>query len=165
MTNSTQIDFPKIWEQMIAHFSLGDWSLHGPNHWRNVELFGRQLCRLNGADELVVRLFAVFHDAERQNEGHDPDHGQRAAELVESIHGTDFRISATQLDLLLDACRYHHDGLTSSDITIGTCWDADRMDLPRVGIDPNPAKMSTLHGKDYATRGPIALAANPASDQ
>ena len=70
-----QINFAMLWEQMVAHFSLGDWSLHGPNHWRNVELNGLKLCRLNGADETVVRLFSVFHDVERHNEGHDPDHG------------------------------------------------------------------------------------------
>ena len=68
------IDYPAQWEQLIAHFSLGDWSAHGPNHWRNVELHGLQLCNLNDADETVVRLFAMFHDVERQNDGYDPDH-------------------------------------------------------------------------------------------
>jgi len=157
------IDFPKLLERMTAHFSLGDWSLHGPSHWRNVESHGLQLCRLNGADETVVRLFSVFHDVERQNDGHDPDHGRRAADLIQSIHGTDFQVSDSQLQTLLDACRYHNDGLTSTDLIIGTCWDADRMDLPRVGIIPNPEKMSTIPGKEFATRGPIALKPEPPS--
>ena len=151
------IEYAAIWDRMTVHFSLGDRSLHGPSHWRNVEHYGTQLCRLNGADETIVRLFAVFHDVERQNEGHDPEHGRRAADLVETIHGTLFEISDQQLQLLLDACKYHNDGLTSLNLTIGTCWDADRMDLPRVGIAPVPAKMSTMHGKDYAIRGSIAI--------
>jgi uncharacterized protein len=77
--------------------------------------------------------------------------------LIQSIHGTGFHLPESHLETLLDACRYHNDGLTSTDLTIGTCWDADRMDLLRVGIVPNPEKMSTIHGKDYATRGPVAL--------
>lgn len=36
----------------------------------------------------------------------------------------------------------------SSDLTIGTSWDADRLHLPRVGITPDPALLSTAaaHG-------------------
>ncbi len=68
-----------------------------------------------------------------------------------------FPITDDQLELLLDACRFHNDGKTSSDLTIGTCWDADRMDLPRVGITPRAEKMSTQVGKDFAARGPVAL--------
>ena len=154
---SREIDFPRLWELMTEHFSLGDWSIHGPNHWRNVELNGLQLARLNGADEIIVRLFAVFHDVERENEGTDLEHGRRAADLIQRIHGDEFEISELQLEVLLDAVRYHNDGLVSDDLNIGTCWDADRMDLPRVGIIPAARKMSTRHGKDYANRGPVAL--------
>ncbi len=148
------IDYPAIWKMMTAHFSLGEGSFHGPDHWTNVKQNGLQLCCVNGADETVVRLFAVFHDADRRNEGYDPDHGRRAADLVLNLHGDVFEIGDVRLELLLEACRYHNDGLTSSDLTIGTCWDADRMDLPRVGIDPVAEKMSTQIGKDYARWGP-----------
>ena len=154
---NARIDFDALWEKMSAHFSLGDHSYHGPAHWRKVELNGRRLCRVNGADELVVRLFAVFHDVERHNEGYDPEHGRRAADLALGLHGTDFWVPDASLDLLLEACRFHNDGLTSTDLTIGTCWDADRMDLPRVGIALDPDLMSTLAGKQYAVHGPIAL--------
>ena len=145
-----QIDYSAIWEQNTAHFLLGEWSLHGPNHWRNVELNGLQLCQLNGADETVVRLFAVFHDVERHNEGHDPDHGRRAADLIETLHGDAFQISPEKLQLLLNACRFHNDGKTTSDITIGTCWDADRLDLGRVGITPHPSRLCTEAAKNPA---------------
>ena len=42
----------------------------------------------------------------------------------------------------------------SDDPTIGTCWDADRLHLPRVSIEPNPAFFSTP-----AAHGPAPLAA------
>ena len=35
-------------------------------------------------------------------------------------------------------------------ITIGTCWDADRLDLGRVGIIPSSDFMSTQAGKESA---------------
>ena len=142
---------------MIAHFSLGERSLHGPNHWKNVEIYGLRLCGLNGADETIIRLFAVLHDAERQNEGHDPQHGRRAADLARTLNGTSFRLDEQRMSLLIDALSYHNDGLTSEDITIGTCWDADRMDLPRVGIKPLARLMSTHYGKQYAIHGDNAL--------
>ena len=41
-------------------------------------------------------------------------------------------------ELLYDACKLHTDGLTDGDITLQTCWDADRLDLGRVGITPLP---------------------------
>lgn len=147
------IDFEKIWKTMIDHFSLGDFSIHGPNHWRNVELNGLQLCQQNGADQDVIRLFAVFHDAERKNEGSDPDHGRRASELIRSLHGDLFTLDNDSLTLLSEAVRFHNDGLVSEDLTIGTCWDADRLDLPRVGITPCPDRLSTKHGKRLANDG------------
>jgi hypothetical protein len=36
------------------------------------------------------------------------------------------------------------------DVTIQTCWDADRLDLGRVGIRPDPARMGTEAGKRIA---------------
>ena len=37
----------------------------------------------------------------------------------------------------------HANGLVSADPTIGTCWDADRLHLPRVGIRPRRELVST----------------------
>ncbi len=143
-------DFQALWRELAAQFALGEWSLHGPNHWRNVERNGLKVARASGADVLVVRLFAVFHDAARENENHDPEHGQRAAELVRAGHGGHFRLQPEQLAELLYACTHHHQGFTTDRVTTGTCWDADRLDLPRVGVQPHPSKMSTAEGKRLA---------------
>jgi uncharacterized protein len=35
---------------------------------------------------------------------------------------------------------------------IGACWDADRLDLTRVGIIPDPDMMSTEPGKELAAQ-------------
>lgn len=94
-------------------------------------------------------LFAYLHDIERINEGYDPEHGQRAAMLIEGLYrDRQVRISQSQLETLNFACWYHNDPNAKSDnITIQTCWDADRLDLWRVGITPSPRSLNTLFGK------------------
>jgi uncharacterized protein len=41
------------------------------------------------------------------------------------------------------ACQEHTNGGVSSDPTIGVCWDADRLNLGRVEIRPDPRWLST----------------------
>ena len=48
-----------------------------------------------------------------------------------------------RFDLLYEACRLHTDGHTAGDPTLLACWDADRLDLGRVGITPKPALLCT----------------------
>ena len=48
------------------------------------------------------------------------------------------------------ACTWHTHGQLSSDPTIATCWDADRLDLGRVGMRPHADYMSTAKGKELA---------------
>ena len=67
-------------------------------------------------------------------------------------------VTAAQLELLQHACFEHTNGQVSSDPTVGACWDADRLDLPRVGVTPNPALFST----ERAHEGPPALGHPPA---
>jgi len=55
-----------------------------------------------------------------------------------------------QLERLIYACAHHTKGLTDSDPTVQTCWDADRLDLGRVGITPDPARLCTDAARDPA---------------
>jgi uncharacterized protein len=43
-------------------------------------------------------------------------------------------------------------GRTEADNTIQTCWDADRLDLGRVGIVPDPSRLCTAAAKEPAIR-------------
>ena len=38
------------------------------------------------------------------------------------------------------------------DATVNACFDADRLDLGRVGITPNPDKMATVAGRVLAEK-------------
>ena len=124
---------------------------HGIGHWARVLENG--LCiteRLANVNTGVVELFAIFHDAKRTNEGFDTEHGYRGAELAKELRGSLFELSDEEFDLLYTACCFHTDGHTESDITVQTCWDADRLDLGRVGIAPHPRYLCTTAAKDPA---------------
>ncbi len=117
--------------------------IHGLAHWVRVLANGRKLARQTNANLNVIKLFSVFHDSCRINDGHDPEHGLRGGQLAAEKRGTWFNISDGEMDLLFKACAYHTDGATDGDITIQTCWDADRLDLGRVGITPRPERLCT----------------------
>ena len=147
------IDFERLWETVSQQFRCGFHSDHGPNHWRRVEQNGILLAESSRADVLVVRLFALFHDSKRENEFSDPDHGRRGAAYARELRGEFFQVSDEQFGLLDYACTWHTDLAHHTDPTIGTCWDADRLDLGRVGITPDPAYMNTQSGRELAGGG------------
>jgi hypothetical protein len=59
-----------------------------------------------------------------------------------------YDLDGEELDLLHRACSAHSDGLTDADVTVQVCWDADRLDLGRVGIEPSPARLCTQAARD-----------------
>jgi uncharacterized protein len=118
--------------------------IHGDQHWRAVAEVGLRLLPENRrADPMVVFLFALFHDAMRQNENEDPGHGTRGAELAEEFQGRYFLLPPERLGLLTEACAGHTDIRFSDDPTIGVCFDADRLNLWRVGTTPEAKYLST----------------------
>jgi uncharacterized protein len=116
---------------------------HGVAHWARVLENGLRLAAETGAHVEVVRLFAVFHDSRRVNEFTDPAHGARGARFARTLRGRLFELPDDQFALLERACSGHTHERTHPDITIQTCWDADRLDLGRVGISPHPHYLCT----------------------
>ncbi len=129
-------------------FALPLGGIHGEPHWARVCENGLHLAQRTGADLQVVALFAYLHDSKRQNDGWDRDHGLRAGEFARSLHGAMFRLPAPELERLVYACAHHSDGLTEADRTIQTCWDADRLDLGRIGVEPDPRRLCTSAARD-----------------
>lgn len=126
-----------------------DWAgIHGAGHWARVRDNGLRIAEVTGAKPKVIELFAFLHDSRRMNDGHDPEHGARAAMFAQSLAGSAFELESQDLQLLMDACRGHSDGHTTGDITVLTCWDADRLDLGRVGIRPDPKRLCTPAARD-----------------
>jgi uncharacterized protein len=113
-------------------------SIHGEDHWKRVGAAGLALLpETPGADPSLVFLFALFHDSI------DPMHGPRAAVLARDLRGGPFDLGNEEMDLLAFACEEHTNGKLGRDQTVGVCWDADRLNLWRVGFEPDPSFLST----------------------
>jgi len=130
--------------------------IHGLTHWRTVARNGLYLARHSDADIAVVSHFAFFHDCMRQNEHTDPEHGPRAAQFLASIRDR-LPLDDVQFQLLRRACSGHTFGTSTDCPTLGTCWDADRLDLGRVGITPDARYLFTDAGKAVADSGDFSV--------
>jgi uncharacterized protein len=128
---------------ILEEYSLPIDGHHGVAHWARVLENGRRLRKETRANLDVVTLFAVFHDSRRVNESTDPDHGQRGADLAAELREQVFEMADDDFHVLYLACVGHTSERTHPDVTIQTCWDADRLDLGRVGITPHPSRLCT----------------------
>ncbi len=136
-------DLARIVRTVLETYALPLEGDHGIAHWARVLENGRRLAAETGAIIEVVELFAVLHDSRRLNEDTDPEHGPRAAASARTMQGRLFDLSEADFHLLHRACAGHTHERTHPDITIQTCWDADRLDLGRVGMTPDPRHLCT----------------------
>ncbi len=134
---------PSLLAAILHGYRLEPGGIHGVSHWARVLENGLRLAAATGADFAVVELFAVFHDSRRFNEGYDPGHGRRGAELARRLRGDAFELADGPFQLLHRACSGHTGGSSDEDVTVRTCWDADRLDLGRVLIRPDPGLLCT----------------------
>ncbi|MBR5467333.1 MAG: hypothetical protein IKU79_08040 [Bacteroidaceae bacterium] len=145
--------------ERVREFAQEGWTLgetHGIYHWRRVERNAIVLATDNGVlrrdvNIKVVRYFAYLHDKWRHDDGWDLEHGPRAAEMISTIRHTILSdLTDEEVCLLQQACRYHTSKHRTGNATIDTCFDADRLDLGRVGITPDPLRMASQQGAYYA---------------
>lgn len=137
------MDATLILREILRSYPLPVRGDHGVVHWARVLENGLKLAEATGSDREIVAFFALFHDSRRVNENRDDGHGLRGAELARSLRGTLVQLSDARFDLLFQACRLHTGGLTAGDPTLLACWDADRLDLGRVGTTPKPHRLCT----------------------
>jgi uncharacterized protein len=135
---------------ILSQYRLSPWGTHGVGLWGWVLENGRRLSLLTGADPRVLEMFAVFHDACRQGEGWDHGHGARGARLAERLRaGVD--LDDVQFDLLIEACECHTRGARpGASVTVLSCLDADRLDIPRVGMSIRPELLCTTAAREPA---------------
>ncbi|MEA5082074.1 MAG: HD domain-containing protein [Dysgonamonadaceae bacterium] len=128
-----------------------DSPIHGYSHFlrvfRNIVLLGNHY----KFERSSIELFAYYHDILRLNDGDDPQHGKRGAELFKNgIAPKYYNMQNDIVDKVCFACENHTTLLRSGDSLIDICFDADRLDLMRVGVKPDPKKMATHIGAHYA---------------
>jgi len=142
------MDVPAILAAIREQYVLTWDGLHGISHWARVYENGLLLAESVEVNRDLILLFALFHDACRVNDSVDPGHGKRGAELAASMRGEFFRLPQDDFDFLYEACAKHTRGLVKAAPVVQVCWDADRLDLLRASIVPNPAKLCTPVAKD-----------------
>jgi uncharacterized protein len=132
------LNLKPIVHAILEAYPLPRFGSHGVTHWARVLENGVRLAHVTGAGVEVVQLFAIFHDCRRVTEEAEPTHGIRGARFAAELRGKLFELNDNDFDLLFVACAGHIDHPTDDDATVQTCWDADRLDLGRVGarIDP-----------------------------
>jgi uncharacterized protein len=145
--------------------------IHGPAHWARVRRFGALLAEtedLPPAARRCVEVFAQIHDLAREDDGGGNQHAVDGASYMDEVISAVFagRLTQDQVETVRRAIRYHSDGMVAQQAnedglfeglewprdllvrTVGCCWDADRVDLLRVGIHPAPEFMSTSGWRD-----------------
>lgn len=149
-------------------------SIHGPSHWRAVGAVAAELAGVldaappadakptPGPDRDLLLLFALLHDAKREDDGRDLQHGPRAALLLDELRAEDvIAVDDLRAAVLREALHDHTNGTLSSDPTIGTCWDADRLLIGRVGMTPDARFCSTHEGRRRAIAGELPALDGP----
>lgn len=136
-------NYSLILKEILRSYALPVHGYHGVVHWARVLENGLRVAESNGADIEIVTLFALFHDSRRINEHRDHGHGKRGGDFARSLRASLVHLDDTRFDLLYAACELHTDGHTTGDPTLLACWDADRLDLGRVGITPKAHLLCT----------------------
>lgn len=129
--------------------------IHGVPHWSRVWLHGRAMAQAMDLNPAVLAWFAFLHDSRRHSDRRDPWHGHRAADFALQLRrdGAVTELDRGEFERLCEAMRLHSDGHVEGDPLVRACWDADRLDLGRVGIRPDPTRLCT----DFA-RHPACIA-------
>ena len=123
--------------------------VHGVAHWSRVWYHGQRIAHSLDVNPAILAWFAFLHDSQRHNDHRDPLHGSRAADFALKLrkNHTLVELNATEFEHLCEAMRLHSDGHTEGEAAIRACWDADRLDLARVGIHPRVTKLCTPYAR------------------
>ena len=136
----------------ISKHMNGNDNFHGLTHCQRVERNVHRL-KCSGVNMTVARLFAYFHDACRSEckTQSESEHGLLASELVLSLRNSLLKnLSDDEVAMLSNACKWHTTTFKTGNPTIDTCFDADKLDLWRIGAIPMPGKMATSLGWYFA---------------
>lgn len=135
-----------------SQFKLDIKGLHGVEHWERVYENTQTLAKHYDIKSDVFELFALLHDSKREDEYTDIKHGKRAAIYVkELITNNTIKIATEDKKRLLFACSNHTKSNKKAklyeDLVVQICLDADRLDIGRVGLEPEEKYFNTDYAK------------------
>jgi len=138
------------WERLLTEARdgavLAHEPMHGERHWRAVAWAGLRISELRpDLSRIILVAFGLLHDCRRETDDWDPDHGARAARVALRSRPLKRLAGVEGRELVAEACRLHERGpITPASAQIGACWDADRVNLVRLGFSLDPRYFSIL---------------------
>ena len=140
--------------QIISkQFSLELNGIHGVYHWHRVYKNALNLAEFYEVESRVFMLFALLHDSKCSNEDIDPRRGSRGAKLARQLQRNISALNEIDFELLEYACSSHTKIDTNhslvNNIVANICWDADRLDIGRVGFGVDPKYLCTDYAKEF----------------
>ncbi len=143
---NTKIDWEEAERIILSNYTLKQ-GLHGFEHVKrvveNAKLIAREECPQNFDDAVIG---AYLHDIGRTDDGSGNEHAIKGARIAKDLLEKHWpHLDAKRI---LFAIEVHADGTTTKDPLIGAIWDADRLDIPRIGGNIRPQFLSTKKGMD-----------------
>lgn len=132
-------------QAVIQRFKLDLEGMYGQAHWRRVLRNGILIAEADPDNVClpVVCAFAFLHDAARETEQRELGHGPAASRLTQELFdkGVLDWLDKTMLTQLRAAVCDHPLNLQIEQVsrgaaTLNACWDAAKLDLPRMGVTP-----------------------------
>ena len=116
-------------------------NIHGIPHLRRVAVTAGRIAASIGEDIESAVVAGFLHDCARNDDGGGTCHALDSAVLAKKL----LSMFYPHLDVvrLCDAIARHADGETTKDLLVACVWDADRLDLSRLGIEVNSDLLST----------------------
>ncbi|HBG14571.1 MAG TPA: hypothetical protein DDW96_04515 [Synergistaceae bacterium] len=124
--------------------------LHGIPHLRRVAILSGRLSKAVGEDVESAVVMGFLHDSARKNDGNDIEHAHDSAILARELIERFF--PHLDVDRICDAIEGHADGEVTKDPLTACLWDADRLELKRIGRTIDTELLSTKVAKRLARR-------------
>jgi len=155
-SNDSFFQYEELLNIIKKDFKLDLYGDHGIYHWQRVFLNTQKLAKYYNVTSEIFELFSILHDSKRENEYQDINHGKRASEFVkELIERKYIKLDTIDEQRLIYACVNHTKpdmtNLLYNDIIVQICFDADKMDIERVGIIPDKKYFLTQYAKELIT--------------
>ncbi len=138
-------------EELLAPFcTCGGLVLHGVSHLRRVAILSGRLANAVGEDVESAVVMGFLHDCARRNDKNDIEHARDSEVLARGL--VERFYPHLDVDRICEAIAGHADGEVTSDPFTGCLWDADRMELKRIGRTIDLDLLSTKVAKRLVRR-------------
>jgi len=135
--------------ELLAPFcTCGDLDIHGFPHLERVAILSGRLADALGEDVESAVVMGFLHDSARRDDRGGPGHAHDSAVLARRLLGRFY--PDMDADRICDAIERHADGETTADPLTACLWDADRLELKRLGRTIDTDLLSTEAAKRLA---------------